>query len=165
MRAWKLEDWLKHHGIKGQKWGERRGPPYPLTPEAKSYKDKPPIGEVLAKSQTCSTIAQDAIRSGEVSKTVNREKQLRHTLTGHLEGRSYIHGDLEFAQQLVDKLSGTGRPIVIKGTTWTKRERMTAKQIVGTHVDPSTGIETETDKAVIVYSQTGTHVYPAKEEK
>lgn len=52
MQAWKLEDWLKHHGIKGQKWGERRGPPYPLTPEAKSYKEKPPIDEVLAKSRT-----------------------------------------------------------------------------------------------------------------
>lgn len=24
------EDWLMHHGIKGQKWGVRNGPPYPL---------------------------------------------------------------------------------------------------------------------------------------
>lgn len=50
MQAWKLEDWFKHHGVKGQKWGERRGPPYPLTSETKSYKNKPPINEVLAKS-------------------------------------------------------------------------------------------------------------------
>lgn len=135
MRAWKLEDWLKHHGIKGQKWGERRGPPYPLTLEAKSYKDKPPIGEVLAKSQTRSTIVQDAIRSGEVSKTINREKQLRHTLTGHLEGRSYLHGDLEFAQQLVDKLSGTGEANVDSKGNWTHKEKVQVSRIVGTYVD------------------------------
>lgn len=88
MQAWKLEDRLKHHGIKGQKWGVRRGPPYPLAPEGKTYKDKPPIDKVLAKSQARSTIVQDAIRSGEVSKTINREKQMRHTLVRHLKGRS-----------------------------------------------------------------------------
>lgn len=27
---------LKHHGVDGQKWGKRNGPPYPLTPEAKA---------------------------------------------------------------------------------------------------------------------------------
>lgn len=61
-----MDDWLKHHGIKGQKWGVRR------TPEQLGH--KPPIKEVLAKSLTRDTIVQDAIRSGEVSKTINREK-------------------------------------------------------------------------------------------
>ena len=28
-----LDDHLEHHGIKGQKWGERNGPPYPLDSE------------------------------------------------------------------------------------------------------------------------------------
>lgn len=33
---------LMHHGIKGQKWGKRNGPPYPLKPEVKkkAYSDK-----------------------------------------------------------------------------------------------------------------------------
>lgn len=30
------ELWLVHHGIKGQKWGVRNGPPYPLKPSVKS---------------------------------------------------------------------------------------------------------------------------------
>lgn len=28
-------DFFEHHGVDGQKWGARRGPPYPLTKEAK----------------------------------------------------------------------------------------------------------------------------------
>lgn len=27
-------EWISHHGIKGQKWGEMHGPPYPLKPAA-----------------------------------------------------------------------------------------------------------------------------------
>ena len=29
------DDFLVHHGVKGQKWGDRNGPPYPLSPETK----------------------------------------------------------------------------------------------------------------------------------
>jgi len=25
-----LDDYLEHHGVKGQKWGVKNGPPYPL---------------------------------------------------------------------------------------------------------------------------------------
>ena len=40
-------DELKHHGIKGQKWGVRNGPPYPLD-----------------KSKKADTIVMNAIGSG-----------------------------------------------------------------------------------------------------
>lgn len=151
-------EFLRHHGIKGQKWGVRRGPPYPL-------EDKPPIEEVFAKLMSRDTIVQDAIRSGEVSKTINREKQMRHTMSGHPDGRSYIHGDLDFAQQLVDELSGTGEPVIIKGNTWNKRERVVSSEVIGTHIDPDTGEKTKTSAAMIVYAKTGTHIYPRKERK
>lgn len=32
--------YLKHHGIKGQKWGDRNGPPYPLSQESKSQREQ-----------------------------------------------------------------------------------------------------------------------------
>lgn len=32
--------WLAHHGIKGQKWGERNGPPYPLNPSEDYSKEE-----------------------------------------------------------------------------------------------------------------------------
>lgn len=148
---------LCHYGVKGQKWGVRR------TPEQLGH--KPPVKALLEKSLARSTIVQDAIRSGEVSKLINREKQTHHTFESHLPGRSYIHGDLDFCQKLIDELSGKGEPVIVKGDTWTKRERVTASEIIGTHVDPSTGVETKTKVAMIVYSKTGTHIYPRKEKK
>lgn len=33
-------EWLKHHGIKGQKWGIRNGPPYPIKSKNLSYYEK-----------------------------------------------------------------------------------------------------------------------------
>ena len=34
------DDYLEHHGIKGQKWGQKNGPPYPLDPADHSAKEK-----------------------------------------------------------------------------------------------------------------------------
>ncbi len=150
---WKLRGRLgynviAHHGIKGQKWGVRNGPPYPLDESAKP-----------------DTIVRDAIASGEISTAINKEKQLRHTLDEHLSGRSYIYGDLEYAQALVDQYSGKGTPIRDRNGSWTHQERIEADSVIGSHVNRSTMAETETNKGIIVYSNTGTHIYPAKDER
>ncbi len=71
---------------------------------------------------------------------------------------------LSFAQQLVDELSGTGQPIMSTGDRWTHQERVESSQTVGTHVDSETGVETQTRKAVITYSKTGSHIYPGKDK-
>lgn len=136
---------LCHHGIKGQKWGVRNGPPYPID-----------------KSSKRGTIVKDAIESGQVSKKINREKQLRHTKSSHIPGRSYLDGDLDYAQELVDRLSGTGEAIIDGNNKWTNRERVVNDKIVGTHIDKRTGTKTRTSKAVIVYSKTGSHIYPGQ---
>lgn len=140
-------DELSHHGIKGQKWGVRNGPPYPLE-----------------KSDKNDTIVKDAIESGSVSKKINKEKQLRHTKDEHTQGRSYINGDLNYAQKLVDELSGTGSAIVDRNNNWTHRERVSASKNVGVHVNHYDGTEKETNKLTIVYSKTGTHIYPRKDD-
>lgn len=138
---------LAHHGIKGQKWGERNGPPYPLD-----------------KQQKHDTIVEEAIKSGEVSSKINREKQLRHTKTYHTPGRSYLDGDLDFAQTLVDKYSGKGEAVIDGHGNWTHKERFSDTNTIGIHIDKHTGMESKTKGGTIVYSKTGTHVYPRKDE-
>lgn len=149
-RAWvkRYFSELKHYGVKGMKWGVRR------TPEQLGHKR-------LAKSAKDDTIVTDAIKKGEVRLKINREKQLRHTLKGHTPGRSYLYGDLDYAQKLVDELSGTGKVKINKNGHWNHKEQISAMDIIGVHADPLTGKESKTNRAIIIYSQTGTHIYPA----
>ncbi len=138
---------LAHHGIKGQKWGVRNGPPYPLD-----------------KSQKSDTIVENAIESGEVIKTINREKQLRHTKSSHTPGRSYLDGDLDYAQELVDRYSGKGETKTNRDGSWNHRERITANHDIGVYVDEDRN-ETRSNTAMIIYSNTGTHIYPARRKE
>lgn len=67
---------LEHHGIDGQKWGHRNGPPYPLDPNkdySKEEKKKNKIKkkkkeskkEVVRKKRIKSKTKEEAIKSGK----------------------------------------------------------------------------------------------------
>lgn len=144
---------IHHSGVKGMKWGVRNGPPYPI-------KNKGKVAKVLGHDN----IVEKAIRSGEVSKTINKDKQKRHTKSDHLPGRSYLDGDVEYAQKLVDKYGGKGESRLDHNGHWNHRERITADHDIGTYVDES-GNEIISNTAMIVYSKTGTHVYPARRKE
>ena len=49
MEKWR-EEVLAHHGILGQKWGKRNGPPYPLNPVERSSAEKSKNGSKYTKS-------------------------------------------------------------------------------------------------------------------
>lgn len=140
-------DWwtyLSHYGVKGQKWGVRNGPPYPLK---RDY------------------LIQQAIDNGEVSAKMNPEKQSRHIKSNkeYVKGRSYLYGDLSEAEKLIDELSLIGRALINRKTgQWRKTELVKADHNIGVSVDPQTGIETPTRTAKIHYSNTGTHIVPTK---
>lgn len=112
------------------------------------------------------TSIKDAVSSGAVTTKINAEKQGRHIRTSpaYINGRSYISGTMEDAQRLVDDLSGTGVPLVDANGNWLNKERVQADHVFGVHVDPETGNETETTKGMIIYSKSGTHIIPRKED-
>ncbi len=109
---------------------------------------------------------RDAVSSGTVTTKINAEKQGRHIKTSkaYIEGRSYLNGTLEDAQRLVDDLSGTGEAVIDENGNWLHKERVQADHVFGIHVDLGTGKETETSKGMIIYSKTGTHIIPRKED-
>ena len=103
------------------------------------------------------------IKSDDVDKTVNIEKQNRH-IRGtyeYTEWRSYLLDDVD-AQELVDRYHGTGRPERAKSGMWTNKETIIADRNIGINVDPDTHVETITNRFTIHYSNTGTHVVPAR---
>ena len=146
-------DELYHHGVKGMRWGVKNGPPYPINNHGK-------VAEVRKHDK----IVEKAIKSGEVSKIINVNKQKRHTKTDHIPGRSYLNGDIEYAQKLVDKLSGTGEAKLDSNGRWTNKEMVTDAKNIGMYVNPADGKESKTNKATIIYSKTGTHIYPRLED-
>lgn len=83
---------------------------------------------------------------------------------GYIDGRSYLDGDLAEAQWLVGELSTTSEAAFDSNANWKNKERVVSYKIIGTHADNENGKETRTKAAVIVYSKTGSHIYPRKVE-
>ena len=67
-----VNDFLAHHGIKGQKWGDRNGPPYPLGPEDHSANEKKEKWYYSLEGNTNSNsklgqIAANSMKAGKLS--------------------------------------------------------------------------------------------------
>ena len=108
------EMYLKHHGIEGQRWGKKNGPPYPL-----DYKKLSAEERELAKA--------DAIRRGDVTETNFNKNYFsdqevsavmeRFNLNGKLKvlDESTQHSRLDKAEVWVSNLKRTA-DVVDKGT-------------------------------------------------
>lgn len=111
-------------------------------------------------------IIRDAVTSGRVSTKINASKQNRHIPEsgGFIEGRSRLDVGIEEAQKIVDKLKGTGEPIFDAEGNWTNKERVRCSDYVGVYVNGSTGEEQKTKNLTIIYSNTGSHIVPRRED-
>lgn len=63
------ELYLQHHGILGQKWGKRNGPPYPLNSNDKSYAERHPGNNIRAKDVKKN---MDYLSDRELQQAINR---------------------------------------------------------------------------------------------
>lgn len=116
-------------------------------PLQKDYRDQP---------------TRDKIRSGEISRTINAEKQARHLRgSGYVEGRSYLTIEQADLQALVDQYAGTGELVRRGGSL---QEVVHVDHAIGYAIDPVTGKSSATADMKIHYSKTGTHVVPYKEK-
>ena len=70
--------------------------------------------------------------------------------------RSIILFTLERAQELVNKLHGTGQPI------GDHKERVDFGEIIGIFINNEDQTQSETTMGIIHYSKTGVHIVPAQ---
>ena len=107
------------------------------------------------------------IQTGEIPSKLNQGNQNKHISSspGYLPGRSFIYGDLETAQALVDRYKGTGDVRLTEAGEWTHKEFVTADTPIGVSVNPETGAESPTRRFAIHYGKRGAHIVPRKEEK
>ena len=90
--------------------------------------------------------------------TINADKQGRHIIgdKNYEEGRSILTISLERAQELVNKLHGTGQPI------GDHKERVDFGEIIGIYINKNTQEQYETTWGIIHYSKTGVHIVPSQ---
>lgn len=106
------------------------------------------------------------IRSEGTIKRLNIGNQRKHIRESgrDIGNRSFLYGDLEDAQSLVNQYSGTGNPKFDRKGNWTHKEHVVADHLIGEVVTPETGKSTPTHRFSIHYGKNGTHIVPAKEE-
>ena len=116
------------------------------------------------KSQKIAEI-RELIKSDNIPKKLNIGKQNQHIREskGYEEGKSYIYGDLNTAQELVNKYHGTGEIKFAKRTgEWNSKEVISINEDIGVDINPNTGEEASTNRFTIHYSKKGTHVVPTR---
>lgn len=115
----------------------------------------------LDKTITNENIVLKAINNGEVKAVINQDKQKRHMEDYVSDDRSFVFRGVD-CEELLDNLKGTGQPVMSK-KGWTKKERVYNDKPVGIYKD-SSGSGQESKRIMIIYSKTGCHMYPIKEE-
>ena len=78
---------------------------------------------------------------------------------GYKQGRSYLLDGVD-AQELVNKYHGTGHTPTTDDKGWNNKEVVIADRDIGVDIDFRSGKETVTNRFVIHYRKTGTHIVP-----
>lgn len=95
----RMKNELKHHGVKGQKWGIQNGPPYPLKYEAHSAAEKKHMSKGKAKGLG----GEDERKSGFVEKNMYGDGFL-----GHVARVALRLKDETFYDYTISRVEGSG---------------------------------------------------------
>ena len=110
-------------------------------------------------------IVRESLKKGIVKDKINVEKQRKHVEKfAKNSGKSYIFGDEKCAENLYNKLKGTGTTVLDTNGNWLNMERVVSEKIEGVYKNENGDIESETKNLMIVYSKTGSHIYPRKDD-
>lgn len=114
------------------------------------------------EANVASTFDVDRLQSNssfaDFPKTINVGKQGKH-IPGHnnyQKGKSSLTISMAQAESLVQSFSGLGDKIN------NNKERVDFGTIIGNYRDPTTGEIMPTSVGIIHYSQSGTHIVPAR---
>lgn len=103
------------------------------------------------------------IQTGRIPLTLNKGNQNKHIVNSHSykpeEKKSFLYGDCDFAQQLVNQYAGTGELKFTKECKWTNKEFIEASVNIGETYNADKK-SVPTNRFAIHYGKKGTHVVP-----
>lgn len=109
---------------------------------------------------------REKILANEFPLKLNVGNQNKHITTSHSfnpeDKKSYLFGDLETAQELVNKYHGTGDIRLTRENKWANKEFVEVEEDIGICYDIKTGEPIQTNRFAIHYGKKGTHVVPVK---
>lgn len=109
------DTYLAHHGILGQHWGKKNGPPYPLRPGAHSASEKK-----AGWRKSLDDKREERKKNRQPSEDYLRYKQLKKRKTKTLSNE-----ELEFVNRRRELESGrSGKSTVASGEDYTKKQMM-----------------------------------------
>lgn len=130
--------------------------------------------EVLSKEDELKKQIQGDIKKGKYNLKHNIQHFQKHnkgtkeysskTESNKQKGRfapSYLTISYDEANELVKRLAGSGIILLANSGEWKNKELITSDEIIGVYVNGKTGEEIETNRFVIHYSKSGTHIVPA----
>lgn len=109
------------------------------------------------------------IADGKYPLKINVGNQNKHIRTSHaydkMGRKSYLFGDLDTAQALVNKYCGTGNLVFSTKNEWTHKEFVETNSDIGIVIDQYNGAEETTNRFSIHYGKNGTHIVPRKRKR
>lgn len=134
--------YLSHHGTKGQQWGVRRGPPYPLKNGIRSK-----IKTITKKAEARASARKERRETKQAEKAAQKDRSSKPTIKDKLAKMSDAELQEKKTRAILEKeyLKAVGElNVMTKGESWlSKAEKAvkTGNSIMNTVADSLTGWE------------------------